>query len=99
MSARVPPSGSTGFNPIARLLHWLMAVLVIAMLFIGVGMVSTAGNAYRWLLELHKPLGIVILLLVAIRLVVRLSAPPPALPKDLPAMLKSAARVSHILLY
>ncbi|HDS1820585.1 TPA: cytochrome b, partial [Pseudomonas putida] len=28
------------FHPLARLLHWLMAVLILAMLFIGVSMVS-----------------------------------------------------------
>ncbi|MFP3681716.1 cytochrome b, partial [Pseudomonas sp. SIMBA_041] len=26
------------FHPLARLLHWLMAVLIVAMLFIGVSM-------------------------------------------------------------
>ncbi|MFP3408617.1 cytochrome b, partial [Pseudomonas sp. SIMBA_065] len=26
------------FQPLARLLHWLMAVLIVAMLFIGVSM-------------------------------------------------------------
>jgi len=98
MSADVSPSG-TRFNAGARLLHWLMAVLVVAMLFIGIGMVSTTSNAYRQLLELHKPLGIIILLLVAVRLLVRVWSRPPTLPKDMPAVLKFAARVSHVLLY
>src|SRR3546814_14295542 len=49
-----------------RLLHWTMALLIIAMLFIGAGMVSTAGPAYASLIALHRPLGIAILLLAAL---------------------------------
>ena len=29
------------FTPLQRLLHWLMAIAILAMLFIGGGMVST----------------------------------------------------------
>ena len=59
------------FAPLARLLHWLMALMVIAMLFIGAGMVASVSERHEWLLQLHKPLGIAILLLVIVRLVVR----------------------------
>ena len=31
-------SGRTHFNIVQRLLHWLMAIAILAMLFIGVGM-------------------------------------------------------------
>ena len=55
-----------------RLLHWLMAVCILAMLFIGVGMVSTVAPKYLTLLQIHKPLGIAILVLVLIRLVLRI---------------------------
>src|SRR3546814_8501004 len=34
-----------------RLLHWTMALLIIAMLFIGAGMVSTADPAYASLID------------------------------------------------
>ena len=34
------------FTPLQRLLHWLMAVCILAMLFIGVGMVSTTMPKY-----------------------------------------------------
>jgi cytochrome b561 len=33
--------GRRRFTPLQRLLHWLIAVCILAMLFIGVGMVST----------------------------------------------------------
>jgi cytochrome b561 len=82
-----------------RLLHWTMAALIIAMLFIGIAMVSTAGPAYSALLALHRPLGIAILLLGCIRLAIRIGTRAPPLPDDLPRAQARAARVSHILLY
>src|SRR5690606_26820200 len=63
-----------------RLLHWTMAALIIAMLFIGIAMVSTAGPAYSALLALHRPLGIAILLLACIRLAIRIGTRAPPLP-------------------
>jgi cytochrome b561 len=83
----------------ARILHWLMAIMVIAMLFIGAGMVSTVSETHEWLLAIHKPLGIAIGLLVVVRIVVRLTHRPPALPADLPDWQKYAATLSHWLLY
>ncbi|MEG0242908.1 MAG: cytochrome b, partial [Pseudomonas sp.] len=34
------------FAPLARLLHWLMALMVIAMLFIGAGMVASVSQRH-----------------------------------------------------
>jgi cytochrome b len=65
------------FTAFSRILHWTMAVLVLAMLFIGIGMVSSLSD-YHWLVSIHRPLGILILILVAIRLVNRLLNPAPA---------------------
>jgi cytochrome b561 len=83
----------------ARILHWLMAAMIVTMLFVGVGMVASVSERHDWLVRLHKPLGIAILLLAAIRLAVRLRHPPPPLPADLPAVQKLAAHASHWLLY
>lgn len=90
---------SPDFHPALRVLHWLMAAMVLAMLFIGVGMVSTAGPAYVWLLALHRPVGIAILALVLLRLPLRLITGAPLLPDDLPAAQKRIAWISHVLLY
>ena len=87
------------FNPLQRLLHWLMAVCILAMLFIGVGMESTVMPKYLTLVSIHKPLGIAILLLALIRLVVRLRSGAPPLPADLPAPMKLGAYLSHYALY
>jgi cytochrome b561 len=87
------------FNPLQRLLHWLMAACILAMLFIGVGMVSTIKPKYLTLVSIHKPLGIAILVLALIRLVVRLRYGTPPLPADLPEPMKLAAHLSHYALY
>jgi cytochrome b561 len=87
------------FTPLQRLLHWVMAVCILAMLFIGVGMVSTIEPKYLTLVSIHKPLGIAILILALIRLAVRLRAGAPPLPLDLPEPMKLAAHLSHYVLY
>jgi cytochrome b561 len=87
------------FTPLQRLLHWLMAICILAMLFIGVGMVSTVMPKYLTLVSIHKPLGIAILVLALIRLVVRLRYGTPPLPADLPEPMKLAAHLSHYAFY
>ena len=74
-----------------RLLHWLMAICILSMLFIGVGMVSTVTPKYLTLVQIHKPLGIAILVLALIRLALRFIYGSPALPPDLPEPIKLGA--------
>jgi cytochrome b561 len=76
-----------------------MAVMVLAMLFIGVGMVSTVSPRYHGLIAIHRPLGIAILVLVVIRLINRLRNPGPALPAHLSRLQRRAAQASQWLLY
>ena len=92
-------SAGMRFTVLQRLLHWLMAVCILAMRFIGVGMVSTIMPKYVPLLATHKTLGIVILVLALIRLGVRARYGAPPLPADLPVPMKLAARLSHYALY
>lgn len=87
------------FPLLSRVLHWVMATLILVMLFIGIGMVSTTSPRYHMLLSIHRSIGIVILILVAARLINRLLNPPPALPADLPGWQKLLAKASHWLLY
>jgi len=82
-----------------RLLHWLMAICILSMLFIGVGMVSTITPKYLTLVQIHKPLGIAILVLALIRLALRIAYGAPALPADLPEPIKLAANLSQYIFY
>jgi len=47
------------FTVFSRLLHWVMAVMVLTMLFIGISMVASLLD-YHLLVSIHKPLGILI---------------------------------------
>lgn len=87
------------FTPLQRTLHWVMAICILTMLFVGVGMVSTIKPQYLTLVSLHKPLGIVILVLAVLRLIVRWRYGAPPLPSDMPEPMKLAARLSHVLFY
>lgn len=88
-----------GFPLPSRILHWAMAVLILAMLFIGIGMVATVSSRYLLLLSLHKTIGIGILLLALIRVCNRLLTRPPALPQSMPRLQRAAAKTSHVVLY
>ena len=87
------------FTLLQRLIHWLMAVMVVAMLFIGTGMVSTVRPQFLTLISIHKPLGIAILAIALLRLGVRLRRGAPPLPADLPGWQAAGAKASHVLLY
>lgn len=89
---------NTHFTRTARWLHWSMAAMILAMLFIGVAMV-TSLELRPWLIDIHRPLGLLILLLALIRLRHRRKNPPPALPADLPRLQARIAGASHVALY
>ena len=88
-------------------LHWLIAALVIAQLFIGESMSAVVEAAEEGepvsaldarLADLHYYFGIAVLVLVAVRLTLRLmnGAPPPP---DMSGPLELAGKVSHWLFY
>jgi cytochrome b561 len=75
-------SAGKRFTVLQRFLHWLMAICILAMLFIGVGMNSTVVPKYVPLLATHRTLGAIILVLALIRLAVRLRRGFKGLAKD-----------------
>ena len=88
----------TQFALLSRILHWLMAAMLLAMLFIGVSMVTSLGNYHR-LVAIHRPLGIMILILAAIRLINRRFTKLPPFPPTMSAQERFAATASERLLY
>lgn len=80
----------------SRILHWLMAAMLLAMIFIGVAMVTSLGN-YSILLAIHRPLGIAILLLALLRLANRwLTKLPPFPPTMSPLERRIASSSEHL---
>jgi cytochrome b561 len=90
---------SDRFSALQRALHWLMALMVLAMLFIGAAMVSTLRPRFLTLIAIHRPLGVAILILALLRLAVRWRLGAPPLPRDLPFLMALGARLSHVALY
>jgi cytochrome b561 len=88
----------TQFALPSRILHWLMAACLLAMLFIGVSMVASLGD-YHTLVAIHRPLGILILLLAALRLVTRLLTRLPDFPPTMSPQERFIAKASERLLY
>jgi cytochrome b561 len=76
-----------------------MAVMVLTMLFLGVGMAASVSARYRFLVAIHRPLGLAVLVLAAVRLINRLLNPPPSLPDTMLPLQRVAAKGSHVLLY
>lgn len=91
-------STKTHYDRTARWLHWAMAAMILAMIFIGVGMVASLESR-PWLIELHRPLGLLVLVLATWRLWHRRRHRPPPLPDTVPPLQARVARASHVLLY
>jgi cytochrome b561 len=75
-----------------------MAAMLLTMLFIGVAMVSSLGN-YHWLVAVHRPLGIMILILAAARVVNRMLTTLPPFPPTMSKNERWVASASERLLY
>jgi cytochrome b561 len=65
------------YSAVAILLHWLIAALIVLNLWLGVTMGHLHGLAKFNNFQLHKSVGITVLLLSVLRLGWRLANPPP----------------------
>ena len=97
----------SGYAPIQIGLHWLIAALVLFQLLFGESMVTatdaaeegtTLGATDAVLATAHYWVGISVLVLVAVRLVVRLRLGAPA-PAEDNRVMALAARATHWLFY
>ena len=88
------------YTATAKLLHWLMAVLIFGLLALGFYMhdlpLSPAKlQLYAW----HKWAGVTMFLVAVFRLAWRVTHRPPALPGHMPRIERLAAHAGHYLLY
>lgn len=70
-------TASTRYSTVAIILHWLIAALLIFQVGLGLRMEAVSGAAKFAAFQLHKSVGITLLLLVALRLVWRFYRTPP----------------------
>jgi len=91
-------TASARFALPSRILHWLMAPMVIAQLLIGVTMIASLSY-YPLLLAIHRPLGMLILVFAVVRLVNRLTHQLPPFLATMSPLERRIASWSEYLLY
>jgi cytochrome b561 len=81
------------------LLHWVIALAIVALIIIGWTMGSLDRALHATVEGVHISLGLTVLLLTVVRLIWRLTHAQPALPPGMPAIERRAAHVVHVLFY
>jgi cytochrome b561 len=89
------------YDAVAVVLHWTMALGIFALIGVGLAMKHADLPKMRvfQLFQLHKSIGIIILLLAVVRLAWRLTHRAPPLPETMPTLERKAAHAGHVLLY
>lgn len=100
MTKRDTTSGDfPSYNAPARALHWIMAAMIVAILFVGVAMVSISSSERQTLIAVHKSLGVLMLVLGLIRVAWRLANPPPKPSRSEPFWRRRVAHATHCIFY
>lgn len=89
------------YNKAVRILHWLMAIIIISLLILGWFMTNISDDKeYKWTIYwLHKSFGVTIIFLFLARIITRNRSNIPDLPERFSKWIKAAAKVSHYILY
>jgi cytochrome b561 len=93
----------SGYGAMAIALHWLMAIVLLALVVLGLYMVSLPDVGFDmwkiYLILYHKQLGVLAFTLAVLRLAWRVGRALPALVATLPEWQKVIARFVHLCLY
>lgn len=92
---------SARYTTVAITLHWLIALAIVGMIFGGWYMSDLPDGApgQYFLYQMHKSIGITILLLTVARIIWRAMNPPPPLPEDMNGLEKTASHLVHVGFY
>ncbi|MXU63940.1 cytochrome b [Oceanomicrobium pacificus] len=90
-----------GWGWLARLFHWVMALMIFAMIGFGFYMSGLDDLIAKFeLVQTHKSVGFTVFVLALLRIVWRLvQRRTPALPETMPRWQVMASHVSHVGLY
>lgn len=103
MSSASSPS-SERYTAVAVVLHWAIAAAILFLLPLGFWMSgeiaagNPAGGVYN-AFQLHKSVGLAVLILSLARLGWRIANPPPPLPAHMPAWERLIAKATHWVFY
>jgi len=96
-------SPNNHYTPVAKLLHWLVAGMIVLQFVLAklADIASDDGSTVRELALLanHMSVGITILVLAVMRLAWRQKNQPPALPDTMPQWQVTASQLSHWSMY
>ncbi|WP_181161365.1 cytochrome b [Labrys okinawensis] len=94
-------SRSHRWSATGQFLHWSCAALILFMLGLGLAMVEwVEDQGQRFdLYQLHKSLGALVFLLMALRAAWRLLARAPVLPESMPRHERVLSKTVHVALY
>jgi cytochrome b561 len=87
------------YNTVAMSLHWLIALLILTNIGLAWYFNTLHGLAKTPPLQIHKSIGITVLVLSLARLAWRFISPPPPLPASMPVWQRRVAHTAHALLY
>jgi cytochrome b561 len=93
-----PATEQRQFTVRMRFFHWLTAAMVLTMLGIGLSMVASLAYYHR-LISIHRPLGILILIVVVIRFINRHYSTLPPFPATMSHRERKVASASELFLY
>ena len=89
------------YSLLSSYLHWLLAIFFIALLLSGWSMYFELWTSKQFVFKLfqwHKSIGVLVLLLVAVRVCWRIKTKPPELPAELESQARKI-KTGHILMY
>lgn len=96
----ITPSGPIHYTSVAKFLHWAIALIIIMMLIFGQGFENiTTDDEMAFSLTGHSTLGLTVIGLIILRILWRIGHLPPDLPETVTGAQKTAAKLSHLLLY
>ncbi|MCG8492775.1 MAG: cytochrome b [Sneathiellales bacterium] len=93
-------NSETRYGLVSKSLHWLIALSIISLIVLGWWMVGLSyyDQWYHQSLEIHRALGMLVLLLASLFLIWKIFAKSPPLQSELTALEKLGAKTAHILL-
>ena len=98
-----PSSARSRYSTVAIAFHWVIALLLIGNLIAGLWLLDPLLNSSDpetkqwgfWLIQVHKSIGLTVLVLAVARLAWRLINPPPPYPDHMGTAEKVLAKLSH----
>lgn len=99
MRSITPGPRDARYGPVAILLHWLTALLVLINWLLPHLAEFMARSQAPRIIALHRSVGVTVLVLVLLRAAWRWVSPPPPLPGGTVQLLRIASKLGHAALY